>query len=89
MQNLERDFDRLADRHVSRVDLRNLYAENRLGRVDEGHHRRLCSNASAFAQRQVRHVAPAEFAISHRRAVDPEAVDGNAVGRRLFRVMRV
>src|SRR5262249_60226919 len=29
----------------------------------------------------------AEFAIGHRRAIDPEAVHGNTVGRRLLRIV--
>ena len=40
-EDLERDLHRLADRDVAGVDLRDFGTENRLRRVDEGHHRRL------------------------------------------------
>ena len=52
---LEREFDRLARLDVARIDLRDLHAHDRRGRVDEGHdgRERQVGDARALAERQV------------------------------------
>ncbi len=58
-EELEGDLDRLARLDIAGINLGNLDADERVGRVDERHHRRKRQrrNARTLAQREVGHVA--------------------------------